>query len=56
MNMAAYVLLNMTSKEIAQISNRSIRTVDNIKYSLRKKLAISEPVHVYLRRLLSESE
>lgn len=54
MNMAAYILLNMNSKEIARMSNRSVRTVDNIKYSLRKKLAVTEPVHVYLRRLMSE--
>ena len=54
MNMAAYVLLNLNSKDIAQMTNRSVRTVDNIKYNLRKKLAITEPTAVYLRRLMSE--
>ena len=34
--------------------NRSVRTVDNIKYNLRKKLAITEPTVLYLRRLMSE--
>lgn len=55
MNMAAYVLLNLNSKDIARMTNRSVRTVDNIKYNLRKKLAITEPTAVYLRRLMSES-
>lgn len=36
------------------MTNRSVRTVDNIKYNLRKKLAITEPTAVYLRRLMSE--
>lgn len=54
MNMAAYVLLNLNSKDIARMTNRSVRTVDNIKYNLRKKLAITESTAVYLRRLMSE--
>ncbi|MBD5355833.1 MAG: hypothetical protein HDR88_02355 [Bacteroides sp.] len=52
-NMAAYLLLNLSSKEIAHLTNRSVRTVDNIKYNLRKKLAITEPTTVYLRNLLN---
>lgn len=52
--MAAYVLLNLNSKDIARMTNRSVRTVDNIKYNLRKKLAITEPMTLYLRRLMSE--
>lgn len=55
MNMAAYVLLNLNSKDIARMTSRSVRTVDNIKYNLRKKLAVTEPTAVYLRRLMSES-
>ena len=54
MNMAAYVLLNLNSKDIARMTNRSVRTVDNIKYNLRKKLAITEPTALYLRRMMSE--
>ncbi len=52
-NMAAYLLLNLSSKEIAHLTNRSVRTVDNIKYNLRRKLAITEPTTVYLRSLLT---
>ncbi|MBD5205927.1 MAG: hypothetical protein HDS84_06085 [Bacteroidales bacterium] len=52
-NMAAYILLNLNSKEIAQMTNRSVRTIENIKYTLRKKLGITEPTIVYLQKLLS---
>ena len=36
------------------MTNRSARTVDNIKYNLRKKLAITELTALYLRLLMSE--
>lgn len=36
------------------MTNRSVRTVDNIKYNLRKKFAITKPTAVSLRRLMSE--
>ena len=46
--------LNLTSKEIALITNRSARTVDNIKYSLRTKMQVDEsmPTVAYLRKFL----
>lgn len=46
--------LNLTSKEIALITNRSARTVDTIKYSLRKKMQVDEsmPTVTYLRKFL----
>jgi len=37
----AYIYLNFDSKEIASISFRSIRTVQNKKYLLRKKLRLN---------------
>ena len=37
------------------MNNRCVRTVDNMKYNLRKKLAITEPTALYLRRLMSEA-
>lgn len=50
----ALLVLNMTAKEIAQITNRSVRTVESMIYRLRKDLNI--PVEVktveYLRRFL----
>lgn len=39
--MCAFLLMNMTTKEIASATNRSTRTVDCIKYNLRQKLGIT---------------
>lgn len=49
--MCAFILLNLTTKEIAQMSNRSVRTVETIKYNLRKKLAITESTEAYMRHI-----
>lgn len=51
--MCAFILLNLTSKEIAILTNRSTRTIDTIKYNLRKKLDITEPTETFLRKLAS---
>ncbi len=45
----------MTIKEIAIATNRSVRTVDCIKYNLRCKLNISEPTESFIRRLSSSN-
>lgn len=54
LRMCAFMVLNLTSKEIALITNRSARTVDTIKYSLRKKMQVDEsmPTVAYLRKFL----
>lgn len=49
LRMCGYILLNMSTKEIATLTNRSIRTVETIKYNLRKKLNIEIPTEQYLR-------
>lgn len=49
--MCAFILLNLTTKEIAQMSNRLVRTVETIKYNLRKKLAITESTEAYMRHI-----
>lgn len=51
--MCAFILLNRTNKEIATILNRSTRTVETIKYNLRKKLGITVPTESYLRSISS---
>ena len=50
-HIASYIYIGMTSKEIAQLTGRSIRTVGSIRYSLRKKLQIDIPTESYLRRI-----
>lgn len=52
--MCAFMLAGMTNKEIAAATNRSVRTVDCIKYNLRRKLPTEEPTETYLRRLSAE--
>lgn len=38
--MCAFIIMNLTNKEIASLTNRSVRTVECIKYNLRRKLGI----------------
>lgn len=56
--MCAYILLNLSSKDIAQMSNRSPRTIDSIKYRLHKKLCPGTDVTTrsYLMTLLHSEE
>lgn len=49
LRMCGYMLLNMSTKEIATLTNRSIRTVETIKYNLRRKMNIEIPTEQYLR-------
>ncbi|MCU0389356.1 MAG: LuxR C-terminal-related transcriptional regulator, partial [Chitinophagaceae bacterium] len=44
--LCAYLQLNMTSKEIAQLLNISIRGVEISRYRLRKKLGVPTEVHI----------
>ncbi|MCF8332414.1 MAG: tetratricopeptide repeat protein [Bacteroidales bacterium] len=45
--------LNLTSKEIAQMTNRSLRTVENLRYRIRNKLKIDKDINLvtYLHQL-----
>ncbi len=50
--MCAYIMLNLTTKEIANITNRSPRTVETVKYRLHKKLGLEEETtSAYLNRI-----
>lgn len=42
--MCAYIKLELSTKEIATVTNRSARTVETVKYRLRKKFDIPEGV------------
>ncbi|MBD5357876.1 MAG: hypothetical protein HDR88_12860 [Bacteroides sp.] len=46
----AYILLNLSTREIAEMTNRSPRTVETIKYNISKKLPLNEgqTVRAYL--------
>lgn len=48
LKLAAYLRLNLSSKEIAQLMNISIRSVETSRYRLRKKLGITnEDANLY---------
>lgn len=49
--MCAFILVNLTTKEIAILTNRSVRTVETIKHNLRKKLSIDGPSEAFMRRI-----
>lgn len=52
LRMCAFVVLNMNTKEIATMTNRSTRTVETTKYRINKKLGSVEPLNTYLNRFM----
>lgn len=40
LKLCAFLRLNLSTKEIAEVLNKSIRTIETIRYSLRKKLGL----------------
>lgn len=51
----AFMLLDLSTKDIASLTGRSPRTIDVTKYNIRKKLGVSVPTEKYLRNLAAES-
>ncbi len=49
--MCAFILMGLSNKEIAALTNRSVRTIEVVKHNIRKKFDIAEPTESYLRRL-----
>lgn len=49
--MCAYILMNLSSKEIANFTGRSVRTVQTIKANIRKKMHITESTEEYIRQI-----
>ena len=47
-------MYDMSTKEIASLTNRSVRTIDSIKYRLHKRLGLDSGTSTesYLRSLL----
>lgn len=55
--MCAYLIMNLSTKEIASITHKSVRSVESIRYRIGKKLNISDSgqsVVGYLRTFISE--
>lgn len=53
--LCAFMLLDLSTKDIAALTGRSPRTIDVTKYNIRKKLALTVPTEKYLRDLAAES-
>ncbi|MDB5091718.1 MAG: transcriptional regulator [Mucilaginibacter sp.] len=47
LKLCAYLRLNLTSKEIAQLLNISLKGVEISRYRVRKKLNLSTDIHLY---------
>ena len=42
--LCALIRLNLSSKEICALTNRSLRTVENIRYRIRKKMKVDRNI------------
>ena len=47
--LCAYIRMELSTKEIAQILNISVRGVESQKYRLKKKIALEEDLNTYLK-------
>lgn len=58
LRMSAFILVGLSTKEIAIMTNRSVRTVETIKHNLRKKLGINitETSDSFMRKIASVSD
>lgn len=52
--LCAYIIMNLTTKEIAAITNKSARSIDSMKYRINKKFNLpdGQSVLVYLRQFV----
>lgn len=51
LQLCCYISLGLTAKDIATLTQRSVRTIETIKYNLKKKLNVDSPTDVYLRSI-----
>lgn len=58
MRMCAYIMMKLSSKEIATLTNRTLRSVESMRYRINKKTGISgsDSLSGYLISLLPEKE
>ena len=47
MKLCAYLRMNLSSKEIAQLMNISVRGVEISRYRLRKKMGVTSDVNLF---------
>lgn len=54
LEMCCYIALDLSTRDIAGLTHRSVRTVEAVKYSLRKKMSITGSTDAFVRRLAKE--
>lgn len=54
--MCGYLVMNLTNKEIAEITNKSVRSVESTRYRISKKMDLpeGESILTYLRNFLQD--
>jgi DNA-binding CsgD family transcriptional regulator len=40
LKLCSYLRLNLSTKELAEILNKSVRTIENARFSIRKKMGL----------------
>lgn len=55
LRMAQMIFMNISNKDIAELQKRSLGTIKNQKYSLRKKLGTEMPMEQYLKLISAAS-
>lgn len=58
MRLISYIVMNLTTKEIAEMTNKSVRSVESARYRLGKKLNLKEgdSLYSYLHSLANGSD
>lgn len=56
LRICAFSLAGMNAKEIANLTSRSIHTIESIRYSVRKKLSIEGSTDVWIKNLAGMSD
>ncbi|GLR18078.1 helix-turn-helix and ligand-binding sensor domain-containing protein [Portibacter lacus] len=51
LRLAAYIRMDLSSKEIAPLMNISVRSIENKRYRLRKKLGVEDSLKGYLQEI-----
>lgn len=57
LELLAYIFLNISTKDLADSTFKSVRTIQNRKYALRKKLNIDSTIdfHIWIKNIVNDS-
>jgi DNA-binding CsgD family transcriptional regulator len=55
LKLCSYLRLNLSTKELAEILNKSVRTIENTRFSIRKKMGLGPEDNLIGRLIAMES-